>query len=259
MPVDALHRRNNAMALANVTVDLNGRKLPFVFPDSGNMREQLQQVFSGKAYPVPTLPSGHRIETIVDIGSNVGAAAIWFLGFAPQARIVCFEPAQQNYECLRHNLASFSAAEAIPCGLYSSERTVALYHGVHQCMEHSMFASSETSTQSETIAIKRASTEFDRLGLERISILKIDTEGCEMPILKDLGEKRLSQVDLLYLEWHSEEDRRAIDRMLEGTFLMVGASAICPHRGNATYMALSLAAKDPRIDALRIIPQDDAA
>jgi hypothetical protein len=32
----------------------------------------------------------------------------------------------------------------------------------------------------------------------------LDTEGCEVDILEDLGD-RIARVDILYLEWHSAQ------------------------------------------------------
>jgi FkbM family methyltransferase len=240
------------MSVVTAALAMRGRELSFHFPDSGNMQAHLASILAGKDYPLLPLPSDYACETIVDIGANVGAAALWFLGAAPDARIVCFEPSRENHDCLRHNLASFPRAEAHHCGLYSRAREASLHLGASQCMQHSIVASGETGGASETITLKRASTEFDRLGLERISILKIDTEGCELAILQDLGAARLAKIDMIYLEWHSDEDRRAIDALLGERFLLAHASAKFPHRGNAAYMAASLAARVPAIAAARI-------
>src|SRR5204862_6377803 len=121
-----------------------GRKVAFRFPDAGNMPQHLQSIFSGKDYPLPHLPPDFRIHTIVDIGANVGAATLWFLNQAPEARAICFEPARENFECLRDNLASFPKAEANHCGLFSADREAVLPLGAHQSMQHSIFASAET-------------------------------------------------------------------------------------------------------------------
>ena len=228
------------------------RKLPFRFPNSGNMQQHLQSILSGKDYPTPPLPSDYRVQTIVDIGANVGAAALWFLTAAPDARVICFEPSRANFDCLRHNLKSFPQAEAYHCGLFSSERVATLHLGASQCMQHSIVASAETGDAIESITLKRASLEFDRLGLKEISVLKIDTEGCEVPILNDLGVERLSKVEVIHLEWHSETDRRAIDALLGEHFMLASVTSNYPHRGNVTYMAKSLAARVAQIDMMRV-------
>jgi FkbM family methyltransferase len=240
-----------AMQTRTVKLDFQGREIPFVFPDSGNMVDHLREIMSGRTYPIAMLPPGYRIEVIVDAGANVGASAVWFLNAAPDARVVCFEPTAQNHRCLAANLASFPRAEVYHCGLFSRERTAELFLGRNQCMQNSLVASVEVGGDSETIALKRASTEFDRLGLQRISILKIDTEGCEVPILEDLGE-RLAMVDQIYVEYHSEEDRRAIDALLADRFSLAFCCAQLVHRGVALYVANDLVDRVPGIAAMRL-------
>jgi hypothetical protein len=56
--------------------------------------------------------------------------------------------------------------------------------------------------------------------IEAVDVLKIDTEGCEMPILKEMGEV-LSSIKIIHLEFHSEDDRREIDRLLGDTHSLV--------------------------------------
>jgi FkbM family methyltransferase len=238
--------------LTNIVLDFCGRNISFHFPNSGNMTDHLRSILSGKDYPPVPLPAGYKVSTIVDVGANVGAAALWFLSSAQDARLVCFEPAQENFNCLLQNLRSFPKAEVYHYGLFSRDKTTALHLGVSQCMQHSIVASCETGNATETIVLRKASVEFDRLGLKEISILKIDTEGCEVPILEDLGRDRLSCVDVIYLEWHSEDDRHAIDSMLAEQFMMVRASVNFPHRGNAAFLAQRLANSIPRIAAFCI-------
>jgi FkbM family methyltransferase len=239
------------MQTRTIQLDFKGRALPFTFPDGGNMMEHLREIMSGRTYPIAMLPAGYRIETIVDAGANVGASALWFLNAAPEARVICFEPTALNHRCLAANLASFPRAEAHHYGLFSRERTAELFLGKTQCMQNSLVASVEVGGDSETIALRRASSEFDRLGLERISILKIDTEGCEVPILEDLGV-RLATVDQIYVEYHSEEDRRAIDALLADRFSLAFSCAQLVHRGVALYLANDLVAAVPEVAAMRL-------
>ena len=130
--------------ITTVTLDVLGRKVPFRFPNSGNVQQHLQSILSGREYPAPPLPPGYRINTIVDIGANVGASALWFLSAAPQARVVCFEPALTIFVCLCLNLKSCPQEEYFQCGLSSSEGSHSLLHCAQICMLHSIFASIDT-------------------------------------------------------------------------------------------------------------------
>jgi hypothetical protein len=91
-----------------------------------------------------------------------------------------------------------------------------------------------TSQQRERIKLRRISTWLDEQKLDRISVLKIDTEGAEMAILEDL-RPRLANIDAIYVEYHSEDDRRAIDAMLGERFVLYHGVADHPHRGTFCY------------------------
>ena len=78
-------------------------------------------------------------------------------------------------------------------------------------------------SRSVKVELKDAASEFDRLGLGRIDILKLDTEGCEVEILKSIGH-RLPNVDYIMIEYHNETDRREIDKLLKDFHLLAAQS-----------------------------------
>jgi len=71
--------------------------------------------------------------------------------------------------------------------------------------------------------------------MTRPDIIKIDTEGCELPILSALSEC-VRATKVLYLEYHSEEDRIAIDEMLRPTHILYSGNVQFPHRGEFVYV-----------------------
>jgi hypothetical protein len=101
--------------------------------------------------------------------------------------------------------------------------------------------------------VKSARGEFARMGIGagESMILKLDTEGCEVPILRDVSAV-LGGVDLLYVEYHSEEDRLAIDDLLRGQMMLAVGRAMMPHRGTSVYVARHLVERYPMLDAARI-------
>jgi hypothetical protein len=119
-------------------------------------------------------------------------------------------------------------------------------------MQCSIVPGPETASSFETIELRSAAAEMDRLSIAAISILKLDTEGCELPILYDL-QPRLSSLDFLYVEYHSEDDRRAIDRLTEGHLLLTRSHAVGPHRGLLMYTGLHVASRYPIFDQMKVI------
>lgn len=239
------------MASVAVPLDFHGRQIEFTYPGGDEISRHLKDVLAGRTYPMPRLPKDYRWSALVDIGANVGASAVWFQSLAPAARLICFEPAAENLRYLAANVAALPKGEVYGWGLFGSERQAVLHHGRNHCLQHSVIPNIETGPKNETILLKRASTEWDRLELTNVSILKIDTEGCEVPILEDLG-RRLQTVDMIYVEWHSDEDRRAIDALLADRFLLNFADAKKIHRGVALYVAREVAEAIPWASALRL-------
>jgi FkbM family methyltransferase len=218
----------------NLVTNWGDRQLHYSDPNN-KLLIAIREILSGKAYPTPAKPEGYVLDTIVDVGANIGASALFFLAQNPR-RMVCFEPSAENFGFLRQNLTGLANVETYQWGLFSRDCDVPLYRGKHQNMQNSVIKSIETGDAYETIKLRRASAVMAELNIDRISILKLDTEGCEVPILTDLAAL-LPKVDLLYLEYHSEQDRRDLDAILAPNFILATAEAKCPHRGVNLYMA----------------------
>ena len=84
--------------------------LRFSYPDSGNMDEHVRATISGATYPWPGMPPGYAYDTIVDIGANIGASALWFMSCKPK-RLVCFEPSRESLALLRRNVGALPGVE----------------------------------------------------------------------------------------------------------------------------------------------------
>jgi FkbM family methyltransferase len=241
-------RPSPAAPVKTVQFQANGSRFEFAYPDSGNMASHLQKIFAGTEYPRLGL-AGYSPSLVLDIGANIGAAAVYFALNYPTARLRCYEPARENVTFLERNLAIFPQAETHACGLAAEAGTARLYHGNAQAMQHSLFRSSETTEEYETIELRAAGAELANLPAG--TLLKLDTEGAEVPILSAIAGQ-LRHVDMIYLEYHSEEDRRAIEAILAADFVLASSHASWPHRGSNHYVGRRVIARFPELDGMRI-------
>ena len=216
----------------HVRLDDRWFKVDYACP---SMRQVLKDVFQGREYP-RCLPHYLKPTVIIDIGGNVGAAAIWFHSQYPDAKIISFEPSLHAGEFLYNNTAELPEVEVKNYGLFDRDFETVLHEG-RNLAQSSLVPHQETTQQTEKIELRRASTEMDALGIDHISILKIDTEGCEVPILRDLAATWLPRVDAIYVEYHSEADRRAIDQLLSTHFYLVHAKVRRGNRGTFVYIS----------------------
>jgi len=234
---------------------IDGLRRDFRYPTRGNQEAHVLRILNGDEYSRPPLP-GWAPDLVLDIGANIGAAALYFSLLYPTAELHCWEPAAENFEYLQRNLGWLARASLYRYGLSDSPGSVRLYHGCEQSMQHSLAVSVETQAERwEDIRMERASQHIrllvDQAGPSPSVVLKIDTEGCEVPILSDLCTL-LRHVDLLFVEYHSEKDRRQIDRIVESHHLLLRSEAQMLHRGNVTYISNRLVAAYPKLGHLEI-------
>src|SRR5262249_40826274 len=140
---------------------------------------------------------------ILDVGANIGCVSVLFGALYPEKTIYALEPAADTFELLQKNTAPLANVRAFHCGLYDRDCTTRLYKGRISGVTNSIGASFHNSTEFEVVSLRRISTFLAEEGIDRISILKIDTEGAETAILRDI-QGILPQIDAVYFEYHSE-------------------------------------------------------
>jgi len=134
-------------------------------------------------------PQG-KIDAIMDLGGNIGCAALFFSTRFPAAAIFCVEPEAGNYERLRLNLALNSARK-----IKSHRAAIWTHSGKLQCVHDfrdkkessSRFVEpsgdNETGTQqADGMDIR---TLMQMAGFKRIDLLKMDIEGAEAALFRD--------------------------------------------------------------------------
>jgi FkbM family methyltransferase len=184
------------------------------------------------------------IRTIVDIGANVGFAATYFRCCFPKSRLFCFEPDPRALATLRLTAEMLGDCRAVPYGLGDEDRKVRFYQGADGTALSSVYRNKFSAAEPIDIDIRHAGRALEALEIERIDLLKIATKGNELPILRNL-ERYLADVALLFLEFHSEAARHAIERLVEASHLLRRAEVTSAHRGSLFYVRRDLTPPDP--------------
>ncbi len=183
-----------------------------------------------------------RPMTIIDVGANVGLFAVYDAKILNEHNIIhCFEPSHATFSLLSLNVENFDDIHLYRVGLGKIDDEV--YMNIHPCNtgENSVkfkFENLEDKrvfNEVEKVQLVNAASEFDKLGLKHIDVLKIDTEGCEVDILESL-DYRVNMIDYVLLEYHSEADRRRIDNVLN-RFHLYGSSASGLGQGIVKYIS----------------------
>jgi len=226
----------------------NGQMVQYTFPYTPFMEFVCQRLMTAAEYPVLTFLNPG---VIVDVGANVGCTSLMFAGLYPNAQVVAIEPAAEPFGYLTRNTGHLPRVKAFCFGAFDRDGTAALHLGKDGSVANSLAKNAFSDGREESITLRRFSTFLREQGVERISILKLDTEGAELPILQDIAGM-LEKVDAIMLEYHSEADRRAIDAMLAPRYMLFSAASPHPHRGTCCYVAKKMVQERTPFDALAI-------
>lgn len=132
---------------------------------------------------------------ILDCGAHIGLSVIYLKSICPSAHIVCFEPDKKNFDLLQKNISSHALKnidaknEAV-----WNENTM-----LNFLQEGNMSSKIDTLNANNTVKIK-ATRLKDYLN-KKIDFLKLDIEGAEYKVVKDI-EENLNQVDRMFIEYH---------------------------------------------------------
>ncbi len=152
--------------------------------------------FAEVVQPIQALLPRFEMKTILDVGANVGQSIDSFRTFFPHCRIFAFEPAPETFAELEAATAGQPEVKCYPWALGAREET-------------RTFRSRGTSTMNRIVEAKGGNTlevnvqtgdcVCEKLGIERVSYLKIDTEGFDLEVLRGFS-KMLSANQIDFVE-----------------------------------------------------------
>jgi FkbM family methyltransferase len=156
---------------------------------------------------------------IVDCGSNIGMTILFFKKLCPNARIVGFEPDRRTFQLLSRNvtengLSNVTLHNAAVSGTTGELTFFSDSHTPGSLMMGVVKA--PVADQAERLPCVKLSDYID----EAIDLLKMDVEGAEMDVMRDLAQSgKLEYVKAIVMEYHhhirSEDSLSEMLRLLE--------------------------------------------
>lgn len=133
----------------------------------------LDEVFVEQQYQLPQ--DLDRVETVLDLGSNVGASVRYLATRYPQARIYAFEPNPAIQPQLADNLEGLANAAICRYAVGAADSVARL----HVPSGFSMKASLHRSGDGVEVPVRSIASAVAELGLGRVDLIKFDVEGAE--------------------------------------------------------------------------------
>lgn len=147
-------------------------------------------------------------DVVVDIGANIGVCSVFLARKYPFLTVYAFEPVPENFASLRENIAlnGLRNVHAFPLAVTGDGRPVEL---MVDLLINSGSATAQVKDtrspghRSYTVESTTLDGIFERFGIERCKLLKIDCEGSEHEIL--LASRQLDRIEYLRGEFHEND------------------------------------------------------
>ena len=139
-------------------------------------------------------------DIIIDVGAHIGLFTIYASQFCTKGKIYSFEPVLENYELLLENikLNNLDHVTSFNQAISNSNEPIKLFLNNDES-GHSIFSQSSKSITIDSISLQRF---FDQNKIKHCNFLKLDCEGAEYEIIKNLPLEYFQKIDKLIIEYH---------------------------------------------------------
>ncbi|HXX34200.1 MAG TPA: FkbM family methyltransferase [Thermodesulfobacteriota bacterium] len=153
-----------------------------------------------------------RESIVVDVGAHIGSFSIMVARSA--RRVLAFEPEPTNYQMLKKNveinhLDNMSIFEMAVSGR-SGHQDIYTYQGGSSA-DYSLYERGTTNVKVGHIPTISVEEIFKREGLPRIDFLKLDCEGAEHDILRNMSLETAAKIMGMAMEAHRVPSEFSID------------------------------------------------
>jgi len=179
----------------NVSFKFLGEKIRFNIRDNNDDFAILREIFLFRAYKTPKLDFEPQI--IFDLGSHIGASAVYLGKKFPNARVYCFEPDENSRKLLKQNLDKNNINYKLFPYAVSDKRKVIRFYSNKNNPAFSKIGDNG-NIKIQAIGLNEV---LRQEKIKNIDILKIDVEGEETKILPTIKTK----IKLLMCENHNDK------------------------------------------------------
>lgn len=165
---------------------------------------------------------------VLDVGANVGAFAYYATKRWPGCTIDCYEPNPEALAYLEKNTRVFAPRATVHRVAVSSAGGVRnMYPSLDRFGAPNILCSSLRAELVSPIGVEGAAFQVDTIAAHELpacTILKVDTEGCELNVIAGVVGSPHKLPTLILAEIHTRSDRRSIENcLIDADYELVGA------------------------------------
>jgi FkbM family methyltransferase len=177
--------------------DVAGFRMRYL--EAGWMRYLYREVFAEREYWFTT---DNPRPVILDCGSNIGMAILFFKALYPDAEITAFEPAPWACSAIEETIRANDLRDVTlhNAALAEAEGALELYHDPSH-PGSAVMSVFRDRMPGETVRVP--AVRLSRYVTKPVDFLKLDVEGSELPVLRDLvAADAIGQIRQMVIEFH---------------------------------------------------------
>ena len=151
---------------------------------------------------------------ILDVGANVGFAALYFFRCFPNATVHSFEPMPFLQKTMQQHKVQYPGHQwhQHGYGLWKENGSMDIFTDAPDDFTSiSGIAHFEDAVHKVTINVKTLSSFMDENKIEKIDLLKMDCEGAEYEILFNLPDAFFSRIERMAMETHETQQYKTVE------------------------------------------------
>lgn len=142
---------------------------------------------------------------IIDCGSNIGLSILYFKSLYPQAEIIGFEPGPETFDLLKKNIEDNNLENVVIYNkaLSDQEGHITFYVSKENPAHGGWSIGGDKNVNYEKVEKQIESSQLSNYITDVIDFLKIDIEGAEDLVIKDLSQNsKLGLIKCMIIEYH---------------------------------------------------------
>jgi FkbM family methyltransferase len=183
--------------------------------------EIFAEVFRDRIYVPPDIPQIKENDIVIDIGANIGLFSLLAASVAPSVLVHAFEPSSESFSLLTKN-AKANELSNIQChqiAVSSVTGQKTLYLDISSVCNRAL-STANPEYRDRCIGVELVESVslddlFDKYGIARCKLLKMDAEGSEYDILLSAYHETLDRIEAIAMEYHQYLEDRSSEEIVE--------------------------------------------
>ena len=172
-----------------------------------------KEVFKDEVYHLDIDKDKTNEFNIIDVGAYIGLSILYFKSRYPNAHIIAFEPNPNVFPLLEENVEYNNIKNVqlhnIAIGENTKERKLYIESSGFAAFSTASFKKDAWNGKQKSRPIIVKTEPLSKYINEKVDLLKIDVEGAEYEILKELNKSgSFSKIENLLVEYHPSENSK---------------------------------------------------